>query len=385
MPSAVASTTPEVAVSLEREGSVSTLRLEGRLDAQSTGQAWRRVFGLLDADPPARVIVEAEGIDYCDGVGAGLLVEIERRQRERGAQSEVRGMREEVRRLLALFDPESLGVPASAQTAPARRKTSFLEQLGRGTVQLADDLAALVAYVGELGAALVHAVRHPLRVRWRDVLVIAEQAGVNALPILIVINFLVGLIIAFEAAQALRLFGAEVYVANLVALSSLRELAPLMTAILLAGRSGSAFAAELGTMTVNEEVAALRTMGLDPLRFLATPRVIAGVLVIPVLTLVADAVALMGGAVVFKTLGFPLVMYIQQVQEAVAFSDLLVGLFKAFIFGILVAAIGCLRGLQTGTGASAVGISATRAVVSGLFLIVFADGIFSVVFHILKI
>jgi phospholipid/cholesterol/gamma-HCH transport system permease protein len=180
-------------------------------------------------------------------------------------------------------------------------------------------------------------------------------------------------------------FGAEIYVADLVALSMLRELGPLMTAIILAGRSGSAFAAELGTMKVNEEINALTTMGLDPVRFLVVTRVLAAVMMMPLLTVFSNLMGLVGGAVVFLSFDFPLVTYVQQVRGAVDLGDLLGGLAKAFVFGILVAAIGCLRGLQTKTGASAVGLSTTRAVVSGIVLIVLADGVFSVVFYYLGI
>ena len=160
---------------------------------------------------------------------------------------------------------------------------------------------------------------------------------------------------AFQAAIPMRQFGAEIFVANLIGLSMLRELGPLMTAIILAGRSGSAFAAELGTMKVNEEIDALTTMGIDPVHFLVVPRVISAVLMTPLLALFSDLLGLIGGAVVLLSLGFPLITYINQVLSAVAFGDLLGGLVKSFVFGILVAGIGCLRGLQTKTGASAVG------------------------------
>jgi len=243
------------------------------------------------------------------------------------------------------------------------------------------DLRVLVSFVGELAAALGVALRNPRRIRWRDALLVAENAGVNATPIVALISFLIGLIMAFQSAVPMRQFGAEIYVADLVALSMLRELGPLMTAIILAGRSGSAFAAELGTMKVNEEINALTTMGLDPVRFLVVTRVLAAVVMTPLLTLFANLMGLVGGAVVFLSLDFPLVTYGQQVVGAVHLGDLVGGLMKSLVFGVLVAGIGCLRGLQTATGASAVGLSTTRAVVSGIVLIVLADGLFSVIFY----
>jgi phospholipid/cholesterol/gamma-HCH transport system permease protein len=222
-------------------------------------------------------------------------------------------------------------------------------------------------------------------VRWRDVWVVCEKAGVDALPIVALISFLLGLILAFQSAIPMKKFGAEIFVADLIGLSMVRELGALMTAILLAGRSGAAFAAELGTMRVNQEIDALTTMGLDPVRFLVTTRVIAAVLMTPLLVLFANLVGLMGGALTMQSFGIPFVTFVQEVEGIVSFQDFLAGWVKSFVFALLIAGIGCLRGLQTGAGASAVGDAATRAVVSGIVLIVVVDGVFAVVYFLLDI
>jgi phospholipid/cholesterol/gamma-HCH transport system permease protein len=268
---------------------------------------------------------------------------------------------------------------------PAAPAASPVEQIGRATLMLGNDIVDLIAFVGELCAALGRALRHPGLVRWRDALLTAELAGVNALPIVALLGFLLGLIMAFQSAIPMRQFGADLYVANLIGLSMLRELGPLLTAIILAGRSGSAFAAELGTMKVTEELDALTTLGLEPVGFLVVPRVIAAVAMTPLLAVWAGFFGLIGGAVVMLSLGFPLVTYVIQVESAVTVGDMIGGLGKSFVFGIVVAAIGCLRGLQTKSGASAVGESATRAVVSGLVLITIVDGVFAVIFYYLGI
>ncbi|MCC5877130.1 MAG: ABC transporter permease [Candidatus Sumerlaeia bacterium] len=247
------------------------------------------------------------------------------------------------------------------------------------------DLKDQVAFIGELTWYLVAAMKNPRKLRWRDALRTAETAGVDALPIVVLIGFLIGLIMAFQAAIPMRQFGTEIFVANLVALSMLRELGPLMTAIVLAGRSGSAFAAELGTMKVNEEIAALNTMGLEPVRFLVVPRVIAAVFMVPFLTVFAMLAGLLGGLVVFLSMGLPTVVYINQVTDQIVLMDPVGGLIKAMVFGLLVAGVGCLRGLQTRTGASAVGESTTRSVVSAIVLIAVTDGIFAVLFYCLGI
>ncbi len=360
-------------------GGIHEFAIEGRLDANTTGKIWHQAMEMARRAGAARTILDASKIDYCDGSGIALLVQLRDRYRKAGRDFEIRGLRAEFQELFEAWDPGDIARLAG----PKPDSIGLAEEVGRATVEVWEDVRTLVGFVGELAAALVYAAFHPRSVRWRDAMRVAEAAGVNALPIVALVAFLMGLIMAFQAAIPLRQFGAEIFVANLIALSMLRELGPLMTAIILAGRSGSAFAAELGTMKVREEVDALRTMGLDPVRFLVVTRVIAAVAMTPLLTVFANLLGLMGGSVVMLSLGFPLITYFNQVQYAVTYGSLLGGLFKSFVFGILVAGIGCLRGLQTKTGATAVGDSTTRAVVSGIVLIAIADGIFSVAYYYL--
>ena len=352
----------------------------GPLDSNTTGQAWRTALRILQQANPRRLIVDAAQLTYCDGAGAALLLELRRRQRVRQGTYEIRSLNPAYQALLDLY-----GRSDGQNPEPAAPAVSPVEQIGRATVMLGNDIVELLTFVGELCAALGRAFRHPGLVRWRDVLLTAERAGVNALPIVVLLGFLLGLIMAFQSAIPMRQFGADLYVANLIGLSMLRELGPLLTAIILAGRSGSAFAAELGTMKVTEELNALTTMGLEPVGFLVVPRMIAAVAMTPLLAVCAGVFGLIGGAVVMLSLGFPLVTYMIQVKSAVTVGDMLGGLGKSFVFGIVVAAIGCLRGLQTKSGASAVGQSTTRAVVSGLVLITIVDGVFAVIFYYLGI
>ncbi len=358
-----------------------TIRIHGRLDVQTTGTRWRKATEALKRMTPSRIIVDASQVEYCDLSGIALLIELQRYQQERGNELEIRGLRPEFQHLLDLFKPNEI---ISAHQGPSPEIT-LPEQVGRSTLKFWEEIQMLITFVGEIVVALWTALLHPGQVRWRDALLAAEKAGANALPIVALLGFLIGLIIAFQSAIPMRMFGADIYVASLVGLSIIRELGPLITAIILAGRSGSAFAAELGTMKVNEEIDALITMGLNPVQFLVVNRVLAAVCMTPLLALFANLFGLIGGAVLFLSLGFPLVTYYNQILWAVQFSDLVGGLVKAFVFGILIASIGCLRGLQTQTGASAVGDSATRAVVSGIILIVITDGIFAVIYYYLGI
>ena len=373
-----------------RSGSIQTeeidsgtlgVKISGRLDATSTGDIWRKADREIGRLSPQRIVVNASEMVYCDGSGIGFLFWLRQRQEKGGGVLEIRGLQSKFQQLLDLFDPFEFQESPEIHPSPI----SFFEKIGRSTCIICEEAHAFVEFVGEAGVAMVKALLNPKQVRWKDAFLVAETAGVNALPVIVLVGFLMGLIMAFQAAIPMRQFGAEIYVANLVGLSMVRELGPLMTAIVLAGRSGSAFAAELGTMKVNEEIDALITMGLDPVRFLVVTRILAAVIITPLLTLFADLIGVMGGSIVLISMGYSLGTYFKQIISMVTYVDLFGGLFKSVVFGLLVAGIGCLRGLQTQIGATAVGESTTRAVVGGIVLIVATDGIFSVVYYYLGI
>ena len=361
------------------DGGTLTLIMTGRWDSDTTGKWWQRGQQILTQGKPRRLVIDASEVSYCDGAGVAFLIDLQQLQIRIGGDATIQGLQEEFRRLLDIYGDISINRPPGRRREPL----SIIEQVGKAAVELWRDLQALLTFVGELALTLLRAARHPRLVRWKDAWLVAEQSGVDALPIIALIGVLLGLILAFQSAIPMRRFGADIFVADLLGIAMLREMGPLITAIILAGRSGSAFAAELGTMKVREEIDALRTMGLEPVRFLVLPRVIAAVAMIPVLTVFANLFGLMGGAIVMRSLGYPLVTYVNQVLSAVTVGDLMGGLLKSFVYGIVVAAVGCLRGLETKTGASAVGQSTTSAVVSGIVLIAIVDGLFAVVFHAL--
>ncbi|MBN1586519.1 MAG: MlaE family lipid ABC transporter permease subunit [Candidatus Omnitrophica bacterium] len=354
--------------------------LEGALDTSTVPGLWRTADTLLK-NPIPRLEVDAKGLQSCDGHGIALLVHWCRHQSLAQHEFHVEGLRKEYKALFELFPAgEFRSIPESVH-----HPVNIPEEIGEIVLNGLSDIRSQVAFVGELAMAVVWAFRHPRQVRWKDAWLVAEQVGVNALPIVCLIGFLMGLIMAFQSAIPMKQFGADVFLPNLVGLAMLRELGPLMTAVVLAGRSGSAFAAEIGTMKINEEVDALNTMGVDSLRFLVLPRVIAAVVMMPLLTLFANVAGLIGGLVVFLSMGYPFITYVNQLSAMLKASDLWGGLIKALVFAVLVASAGCLRGLETRLGASAVGVSTTRAVVSGIILIAVADGVLSVVYYYLGI
>ncbi len=345
------------------------LNLGERLDAAEVPELWTLLAGensLRKAD--------AAALKTCDGAGLAFLWSL---RKESGV--EIEGLSPEIAARLKPFEH----LPDAAADAPDRGDP-LLIHIGRASSQIFRDIRAQIAFIGEFVVTARICLGNPRLVRWGDMWLTAQRAGVDALVVAGLVSFLTGMIMAFQSAVPLRQFGVDLFVVNLVALALLREMGPIMTAVVLAGRSGSAFAAEIGTMKVNEEIDALTTMGLDPMRFLVVPRVLAGLLVTPVLTVYASALGVAGGFLVMMVRGFPFMALWNQLLGAVGVSDVMTGVIKSFVFGVLVAGVGCLRGLQTGTGASAVGVSTTRAVVSGIFLIVTVDAVFAAIFYALK-
>ena len=366
----------ETTVEFSTDEEVARIQLQGHLDCIHLGLIWQQTLQFLKKNAPPKVIVDASQVLYCDVSGATLFAKI--REQVKGEMA-VEGLRVEYQPLVDMFDLETLA------PLPSKSQVSVIEELGKATYNVCKDLKEIVIFTGELIVAMFWAIRNPRQVPWNDTWVNAESAGVNALPIICLIGFLLGLVMAFQSAVPMKRFGAEIFVADLIGLSMLKELGPLLTAIVLAGRSGSAFAAELGTMKVNEEINALVTMGIDPVRYLAITRVIASVLMTPILSIFCCLFALFGGAIVILSLGYPLVIYMDRIVQAVSISAFLAGVVKSIAFAVLVAGVGCLRGLQTGTGAKAVGQSTTSAVVSSIVLVAITDAIFSVVLFSLGI
>ena len=355
------------------------LALSGRLEADTIPDIWRTALEALKDAGARPVVVDAAGVDYCDGAGIALLVDLLRQPRPTPVA--VSNLKPAFTALLRQFDPQLLDHDLDPE--PPRRPA--IEEVGRNTERLMRDMRMQVEFLGQSVAALASAIRHPSTIRWRDVAMVCERVGADALPIVALISFLLGVILAFQSAVPMKRYGAEVFVADLIGLGMVRELGTLITAILLAGRTGAAFAAELGTMRVNQEIDALTTMGLDPVRFLVTTRVIAAVMMTPLLSLFAMLVGMLGGAFTMLSYGIPFVTFVKEVDGIVNVQDFMAGWIKSFVFALAIAGIGCLRGLQTAAGASAVGESATRAVVSGLVLIVIIDGVFAVIYFMLDI
>jgi len=357
------------------------LTLKGRLDRDTTASIWQQSTQTLRLAEVPHLIVQAGEVTYCDGAGVALLTEYKHIQQEHRGRIEIRDLRPEFQRLMTLFETDRLVLPPK-RPGPIRGP---IRGVGEWAAGLVYDSIAAINFTGEISVKLLRTLLHPRVLRWQDTLIIAEKAGANAVGITGLLGFLIGLILAFQTVAALREFGAEIYVADLVVIVLFRELGPLFTAFLLTSRSASAFAAELGTMKVNEEIDALITMGLDPVQFLVLPRLVAVLCIIPLLTVFHQLLGLIGCGLVMASWDVPATIYLERIRNAATLTDFVGGLAKTFAFGALVAGVGCLRGLQTRTGPTAVGDSTTRAVVSGMIVIIAADGVFAVVYYFLGI
>ncbi|MDR7305797.1 ABC transporter permease [Rhodoferax saidenbachensis] len=263
-------------------------------------------------------------------------------------------------------------------------RVPLLERVGRNTEALWKQAFTMLGFLGENTMALAAWLRHPSLVRWRPILFNLRSAGFDALPIVGLLSFLLGIVVAYQGADQLRQYGAGIYVTDLVGLSMLREFAPLMTAIIIAGRSGSAYAAQIGTMAVTQEIDAMRTLGIAPLDMLVLPKVIALAIALPLLTVFADVLGVVGGMLMARVqLGIQFSDFLDRFPHAVSTTSYLVGLGKAPVFAVIVAMVGCFQGFRTQGGADGVGLQTTRAVVQAIFLVILADALFSVAFSVL--
>ena len=355
--------------------------LRGRLNAQTTVPCWDSLEQRLRGAKLEKLEVDASGLRVCDGAGLALLRYLNMGRMTPGASVSVSGLEvglEQIFRAFTREDYETFRPPTRVKCHP------LPEEVGAGVRHAAADLREQVEFLGSVTGSLLPTLLKRKRMRWPEVRRVFESAGANAVPIVSLVSILVGMIIAFEAAQPLAQFGAQIFVVNMIGLVMVRELGPLLAAVLLAGRSGSAFAAEIGTMKVNEELDALQTLGLDPICYLVIQRITAAILLTPLLTFYASFLGIVGGMLVALGLGFPLSLIYHQLTSALRLSDIALGTAKGVVFGAIVSAVGCLRGLQTQQGPSAVGVSTTRAVVTSIVLIVIADAIFSILFFVLK-
>lgn len=361
---------------IRMEGDDAVVRFEGAMDSSSAPGMIAALPGRLSSPASLSLVADLENVTYLDDFGALVLLELRRLARERGGSFRIAGATEKVKEMLLLIDFDSL----DKQTGITRKKDPVFVRLGDAAIRIYSEFKQMISFLGSVFISLMYVASHPRSLRTEDTVLCMQRTGVDALPIVGLISFLLGLIMAFMSSVQLQQFGANIYVASLVSLAMTRELGPIMTAIIVAGRSGSAFAAEIGSMQVSEEVDALVTMGFDPVRFLVVPKILAAVLMVPLLTLFSNLFAIAGGLIVgVLMLDLTGGAYIAQTIRTLTLFDVFWGVGKSCIFAFLIAWIGCHRGFRVRGGAASVGQATTSAVVGSIFMIIVTDSLFAVI------
>jgi phospholipid/cholesterol/gamma-HCH transport system permease protein len=325
--------------------------------------------------------VDASGILRMDTGGAWLFNRLIADLEQQTQDISCKGLRQEHQKLLRLIHSGR-----STQQPVTAHPPSVLEKIGRLTWTHLEETLSFLAFIGEIFIYFLRSMATPSRIRWRSLLSNLQTAGINALPIVGLLIFLVGLVLAYQGGIQLRSYGANIFIVELVTLTMVRELAPLMAAIIIAGRTGSAFTAQIGTMQVTEEIDALRTLGIPPIEQLVLPKIFALVLALPLLTVFADILGIFGGMVVSQTLlEIEFREFAERIPEVVPLSSFLIGVGKAPVFAIIIATVGCYQGFRVSGGAESVGRKTTASVVQAIFLVIIADAVFSIFFSWLGI
>ena len=373
---------PECSISFRQEGARLFAHLDGEFSLKNLNQFTDQIQKRIETSRPDVVIFDFAGVNYLDSAAALAFLTFRADLAADNILFEEINLSDDAKGIFSVIREEALAKPA---LAPDAGQGGFIQQIGQASMTVARDFIHFVTFLGGIITAFVYTLRHPTSLRGKDLLFYVKRAGVDGLPIVGLIGLLMGLIMAFMAYLQFKQFGANIYVPSLVSFAMVKELGPLMTAILVAGRSGSAYAAEIGTMVVNEEVDALQTMGFDPVRFLVVPKVLATVIVVPILTIYADLFGIIGGMIIgITSLDLTFNTYVTQSIKAINAFDVATSLIKAAVFAGLVSAVGCQRGFMVRAGAQDVGKFTTSAVVSAIFMIVVADSIFAIMLYYVR-
>ena len=351
----------------------------GRWDIKFAAQLDRSLRAIEPADGATSVTVDLGGVEALDTSGAWLLRRTMDAFRSRGLEVALANARPAFEALLDDVGRSDPHVPI--ENPMPHKLIEIANRVGKTSFEIANGARDLIGFFGLLLIKSVGVILRPTRLRFTSTVYHMEQVGLNAVPIVALLSFLIGVVLAYQGAEQLRQFGAELFVVNLLGISILRELGILITAIIIAGRSGSSFTAQIGTMKVNQEVDAMQTIGIDPIEILVLPRVAALVLTLPLLAFLSDIVGLAGGAIMsYFTLDISFGQFVKQLQGAVGLKHFWIGLVKAPVFAFAIAMIGCYEGLKVTGSAESVGQMTTKSVVESIFLVIVLDAIFSIIF-----
>lgn len=366
----------EIEVDTAAKPTSVTVRCAGTWTVRGIAPVERRLMALASSEM-GKCVIDISAVSALDTAGAWLLHRTIHALEQRKVTVRTSGLRNEFNTLLEL-----IAARAEIVEPVAPVKVGLLASIGQQAWRSLLGFSGMLAFIGESAVAFLRSLVQPRRIRWRPILHNLQTAGFEALPITGLLSFLMGLVIAYQGADQLQRFGANIFIADLVGLSMLRELSPLLTAIIVAGRSGSAYAAQIGTMKISEEIDALRTIGVGPQELLVQPKIVALVIALPLLTVYADVAGVLGGMVMASSiLDISYGVFLDRLEEALSLSSFLTGVSKAPVFAVIIALVGCFQGFQVSGSADSVGRQTTVSVVQSIFLVIVADALFSVIFN----
>ncbi len=375
---------PALIVASQESGAL-ILRAQGNWLVATAAELDRRLHA-LDLPSHQRVTLDLSGVERLDTTGAWLLLRTEHALAERGNNVAFANVQASFEPLIEQIRATGGGGPLPHPIPPHHTLVGFVARIGEVTIQILRRGYSILGFGGLVAVTVALLLRRPGRLRLTATLVQMEKSGLDAMPIVGLLSFLIGVVMAYQGADQLRRFGAEIYTVNLLGVAVLRELGVLLSAIIIAGRSGSAFTAQIGTMQVNQEIDALHTLGLDPIEVLVLPRVFGLTLTLPLLVFFADAMGMLGGGLMtWATLGIPASRFLEQLRGAITEWTLWVGVIKAPFFAVIISMVGCYEGFNVTGSADSVGRLTTQSVVESIFLVIVVDAAFSILFSLLKI
>ena len=368
-------------INIQIDNGCRKIYISGSLTVNSVSETSNIFNAIAETKLPEQIQIDLSGVSFCDSAGIAWLVNLVKNIESKNIKAELINIPESVVILAKLFNLKKFNIQPKNFL---HKRVSVFERIGEAGIKFFNDTCDMLTFLGALVIAVFSSLKRIKEFRFNDLVALIERVGFDALPIVSLISFLIGITIAFLGASQLSQFGANIYVPNLVAIAIIQELGPLITAVVVAGRTGASYAAEIGTMKVYEEISALISMGFDPMRFLVVPRVFAMAISMPCLLVITIILGIFGGAVICAiVLGIPISAYYNQVYDMLSSETFIRSFFKTFIFAILIASVSCLRGMSTQGSADSVGKSTTSAVVSSIFLIIIANAVFTIIYNYL--
>ena len=361
---------------IREEGVTATFRIEGSPTVQRLAEIEKKLASSAGAVKAEKIVWDLSALESMDSALALLIAKQIMQAEQKGKEVLLGEMGDEVEKMLSMAREH-----AHFESRFKPPKTALLEAVGRDFFDRREKLGAFLGFFGQLSLVFIHTLSHLRQIRWKEMFFEINESGIRALPIIALTTFLIGVVVAYQAAAQLKLYGANIFIVDMLGISILRELAPMLAAIIVAGRSGSAYAAQIGVMKITEELDAMRTMGFDPYAFLVLPRLLALVIMMPVLIFFADIAGLIGGILIAKIdLGLTTTLFLDRFVEVVKVKHFWIGLLKGPFFALLIASIGIYRGLQVKNDTQSIGFNTTKAVVESIFAVIICDAFFSIIF-----